>query len=149
LASPIDTSRLISLISLIRTWNRPFEILQLVLTTLDFVLELGERRRIALLRLDVLVEPTGAGLVLRESRNEILARHPGLLDAKEHDFLLEQAHFGDVLAQIVDQLIEHLRESFSSISSPQIFLRIFCVFGSFDPSLSSVQELVMKPSQSN
>ncbi len=51
--------------------------------------------------------------------------------------LLEQPHFGHVLAQIVDQLIEDiLGESFNSISSPQSFLRILSVLGSFEPSLS-------------
>jgi hypothetical protein len=105
----MDTSRLISLISLMRTWNKALEILQLVLAALDFILELRQRRGVALLGLDVLVEPARAGLVLRERRNEVLARHARLLDAEEHDFALEQAHLGDVLAQIVDQLVEHLR----------------------------------------
>ncbi len=88
--------------------EQAFQILELVLAPLDLVLEFGKRSRIALLRLDVLVEPARAGFVLGKRRDEILARHAGLLDAKEHDFLFKQPHFGDMLAQIVDQLIEHL-----------------------------------------
>ncbi len=99
---------MISLISLMRTW-KALEVLEFVLAALDFILELGERSRIALLGFYVLVEPTRAGLVLRKRRDEILARHSGLLDAQEHDLLLEQTDLGHVLAEIVDQLIEHLR----------------------------------------
>src|SRR3984893_7714277 len=89
--------------------EQALEVLELVLAALDFILELRERSRVAFLGLYVLIEPTRAGFVLRKRRNEILARHPGLLDAQEHDLLLEQTDFGHVLAEIVDQLIEHLR----------------------------------------
>src|ERR1700736_756146 len=44
--------------------EQAFQILELVLAPLDLVLELSQRRRIALLCLDVLVEPSSAGFIL-------------------------------------------------------------------------------------
>ena len=125
--------------------EQTLEILQLVLTTFNFVLELGERCGIAFLRFDVLFEPTGTGLVLRESRNEILAWHPGLLDAQEHDFLLEQANLGHVLAEIVDQLIEHFRAQLQFHQFAADLLANFLRFRILGPELvERTQELMMK-----
>ena len=127
--------------------EQALEVLELVLAPLDFILELGERGGIALLGLDVFVEPSRTGLVLRERRNEILARHAGLLDAQEHDLFFEQANFGHVLTQIVDQLIEHLRRQleFHQLAADLLadFLRLRILRSQL---VEGIHELVMRPS---
>ncbi len=78
-------------------------------------------------------------------RDEILARHSSLLDAEEHDFLLEQPYFGHVLAQVVDQLIEHLRRELELHELGADLLADLLGLRIFRPELvERIQELVVR-----
>src|SRR5262249_36490601 len=74
-----------------RERSRLLDLLQPLLGALDFFLELVERRRVLALRADVLVDPVQIRLVLREARDEVLARHARVADAERHDLALESA----------------------------------------------------------
>ena len=82
---------------------------QLLLPSLDLVLQTRERRGILLPGLHVLGEPARAGLVLRERGDEILARHARVAHRDDHDLLLDLPDLVDVSPQLVGQSIEHAR----------------------------------------
>ncbi len=103
---------------------------QLLLAPLDLILEFRKWGRVFLAALDVLLQPAVAGLVLREGRDEILARHACIAHADHHDLLLELAHFRHMRAQIQNQRVEHagrelqLHELFRQLGAQLQRLRI-------------------------
>ena len=95
--------------SLIERWKSPSRCSSFFCRRSISSLNLRERRGVLLACLHVLGEPAGAGLVLREGGDEVLARHAGIAHRDDHDLLLELANLRDMGAQVEDQRIEHPR----------------------------------------
>src|SRR5690606_28618019 len=87
-----------------REARRLLDLLQTLLRALYLLFETQERGRVLALRADVLVHPREVRLVLREARDEVLARHARVAHAQRHHLALLAANLVHGVAQLADEL---------------------------------------------
>ena len=86
-----------------------FDAAQLALCAQNVIFEFRENGRVFALRANMLVDPGKIRLALRETREEIFARHASITNADAHNEALLRANNGHDTAQISHQGIKQFR----------------------------------------